>query len=131
MAAPDFKTWVIWTLRKASYRWPARSKAFRAAAASYSQFIKYPGVGILSLSKRVRNFYWCKLCDLVFPRKLVSADHIKPVIDPARGFVDWNEYIKRLFCSESGFQIICKECHDAKTRHERKVRTVTRRLKRK
>jgi len=67
----------------------------------------------------------------VFPRKLVSADHVYPVIDPARGFVDWNEYIKRLFCPESGFQIICKECHDDKTKRERKVRTVTRRLKNK
>ena len=127
---PSFQTWVIWTLRKASYRWPARSAAFRRAAATIREFEDNEGIEREKVSTRVRNFYWCKLCDLVFPRKLVSADHVRPVIDPARGFVDWNEYITRLFCSESGFQIICKECHDEKTKREGKVRTRVRRLRR-
>ena len=128
--APSFQTWVIWTLRKASYRWPARSAAFRRAATTYKEFFSDWGIDPKNVSARVRNFYRCKLCDYVFPRKLVSADHVRPVIDPARGFVDWNEYITRLFCSESGFQIVCKECHDEKTKREGKVRTRVRRLRR-
>jgi len=125
--APSFKTWIIWTLRKASYRWPARSAAFRKAAATLREFKTNWGIDPKAVNRRVRNFYWCKLCTQVFPRKLVSADHITPVIDPFRGFVDWNEYIKRLFCSADGFQILCKQCHDDKTKRERKVRSRKRR----
>ena len=120
--APSFQTWVIWTLRKASYRWPARSAAFRKAAATFKDFKDYGGLELSQVSRRVRNFYFCKLCDLVFPRKLVSADHVKPVIDPAKGFVDWNTYIPRMFCTTEGFNILCKDCHDGKTKREAGVR---------
>jgi len=52
----------------------------------------------------------------------VLVDHIQPVVDPVVGFVDWNTFIKRLFCEADGFQVLCKECHDAKTKDERKKR---------
>lgn len=126
-AIPDFKTWIIWTLRKASYRWPARSAAFREAAATPTDYYKCHKK---DPPKRNRNFYWCALCELVFTRKEVSADHIKPVVDPKKGFIDWNTYIPRLFCEKDGFQIICKECHDAKTAREKKVRAKAKRERR-
>jgi hypothetical protein len=119
--AGSFKEWVIWQLRRLSYRWPARSEAFRNAAASRADFERANGKG--KVTKRVRNFYWCALCEGVFTRKQVSADHIEPVIDPKKGFVDFNTYIVRLFCAASNFQIICDECHDGKTAKERKVRS--------
>ena len=50
------------------------------------------------------------------------VDHIQPVVDPRVGFVDWNTLIKRLFCEEDGFQLLCHECHSAKTADERKLR---------
>jgi 5-methylcytosine-specific restriction endonuclease McrA len=75
--------------------------------------------------KRVRNFYVCNECTAVFPRKGVSADHVHPVVDPKVGFVDFNTYITRLFCERDGFQIICDECHNAKTAKERKVRATS------
>ncbi len=50
------------------------------------------------------------------------VDHISPVIDPRRGFVSWDELIKRLFCEADGFQLLCHECHSAKTADERKLR---------
>jgi len=119
---PSFQTWVIWTLRKASYRWPARSAAFRKAAATFREFKTDWGIDPKDVSARVRNFYWCKLCGFVFPRKLVSADHVDPVIEPAVGFVDWNTYIPRMFCATEGFNILCKDCHDKKTKIETGVR---------
>ncbi len=50
------------------------------------------------------------------------VDHIQPVVDPRVGFVDWNTLIKRLFCEENGFQLLCHECHSDKTADERKLR---------
>ena len=118
--ASSFKEWVVWQLRRLSYRWPARSAAFRRAGASRAEFNKKPGV--VGLTARTKNFYHCELCAFVYDRKNVSADHIAPVVDPKRGFVDFDTYIRRLFCEADGFQIICKECHDKKTAKERVVR---------
>lgn len=43
------------------------------------------------------------------------VDHIKPV----GKFKDWNTYIENLFCEEENLQLLCKECHDKKTKKER------------
>ena len=119
MKALDLKTWVIWALRKASYRWPARQAALRRAAADKADYLRWPGEKV---SKLVRNFYFCKYCEQVFSRKGVSVDHIEPVVDPKTGWQGFDEYIRRMFCSEAGFQILCGECHDAKTKKENKGR---------
>lgn len=47
------------------------------------------------------------------------VDHIHPVIDPAVGFVSWDDVIKRMFCEEDGLQVLCHECHSKKTADER------------
>lgn len=125
--AGSFKEWVTWQLRRLSYRWPARSQAFRNAAATAADFKKH---GSGTVAKRVRNFYWCALCQGVFTRKQVSADHRVPVVDPKTGFVDWNTFIPRLFCEASNFQIICDDCHDKKTAKERNIRKLFRRKSR-
>lgn len=115
----DLNTWLRWTLRKASYRWPPRNAALRAAACTKEQYAKHPGERV---SKLVRNFYRCAKCRLVFSRKGVSIDHIKPVVDPKRGYRSLDEYAIRMFCSADGFQILCKVCHDAKTKAETGIR---------
>lgn len=115
----DLKTWVIWSLRKASYRWPPRNAALRKSAATKAEYDKLPGEKV---SKLVRNFYRCKACKKVFSRKGVSIDHIKPVVNPKRGWQGFDEYIRRMFCGADGFQILCGKCHDAKTAKEREVR---------
>jgi hypothetical protein len=120
--ANSFRTWVIWQLRRCSYMWAPRQQALREAQASRKDFKKNPGVAPASVTRRVRNFYSCAICKKVFPRKLVSVDHIKPVIDPKRGWQSWDEYIVRLFCQKEGFQIICSEDHNEKTQRERKIR---------
>ncbi len=48
------------------------------------------------------------------------ADHINPVVDPNVGRKSWDEYIERMFI-ETGWQAICKECHDVKTKEERAI----------
>jgi hypothetical protein len=115
----DIKTWVIWTLRKASYRWPPRNAALRAAAATKAEYAEAPGEKV---SKLVRNFYFCNGCELVFSRRGVSIDHRKPVVDPKRGWQGFDEFIQRMFCATSGFQVLCKDCHDTKTKRENQAR---------
>lgn len=49
---------------------------------------------------------------------MVVVDHIDPVVDPEVGFVDFNTYIKRMWCDPSKLQKICGECHRKKTNEE-------------
>jgi len=55
----------------------------------------------------------------------VHVDHIVPTI-PLKGFKntvwDWNEYIENMFCGEEGLQLLCKPCHDEKTKKENELR---------
>ncbi len=99
------KSFVIATLRRGSYRWPGRYNA-------------------LKQSKKGRNQYVCVMCppDVLHGRKDVQLDHIVPVVDPVSGFTTWDDFINRLFVPESGFQVLCKACHDIKTRAEDALR---------
>lgn len=98
----DFKlkAFIVSTLRRASYRHPARNESLKRA-------------------KIDRNQYKCNCCRGVFPRKEVQIDHIIPVVDPIVGFVSWDEYINRMFCPVEGYQILCITCHDNKTDEEK------------
>jgi len=122
----DLKTWLIWTLRKASYRWPPRQAALRNASVSRAEYEKRPGEEI---TKRIKNFYRCATCKKVFSRKGVSIDHLEPVVNPKKGWQGWDVYISRMFCSVKGFQVICSKDHDAKTKRENEVRKKVRKEK--
>jgi 5-methylcytosine-specific restriction endonuclease McrA len=81
--------------------------------------------------RRVR--FPCAICGKKVSRSSIRRDHIDPVINPETGFPltqlgedDWNVYIKRLFCSGDNIQLICKPCHDGKTKKEKKERVVNR-----
>lgn len=117
MKSIDLKTWVVWSLRKASYRWPPRQRALAAAKVTVGK-----NSMLARAFPRCRNFYQCKECEGVFNRKMVSIDHIEPVVDPQRGFQGFDEYIARMFVQVDGFQIICNKCHDKKTANERGIR---------
>jgi len=71
---------------------------------------------------RMAMHYRCAQCGGNFPQKQVAVDHIEPVVDVEQGFVDWNTFIDRLFGEQDGLQVLCKTCHDSKTRHERDAR---------
>lgn len=93
------------SLRRASYRWPARNEALKSARVE-------------------RGLYRCAMCQLTFKRDQVQIDHIIPVIDIKEGHTTWDKYIERLFCDQNGFQICCITCHDIKTSQEDKLRAV-------
>ena len=106
---------IIKSLRAASLKWEPKSQCMKNASTR-------------------RGFKRCNHCKQEVPVSLppkpgnkkrivnVFADHIKPVIDPLTGFVDYNTYVERLFVSLKGYQCLCKACHDAKTAEENAIR---------
>lgn len=80
-----------------------------------------------------KNKYKCKKCKKLFILNQVTVDHIKPIIDRNEGFPtttrliyylevvdDWTSYVHNLFCGLDNLQVLCKKCHDRKTKDERK-----------
>jgi hypothetical protein len=99
----NLKYFLIATLRRSTYRYLPREECRRAAKVS-------------------RGKYMCRFCEKIVARKDTKIDHILPVINPVEGFVSWDKYIERMFCGQEGFQLLCKECHDRKTKVERAIK---------
>ena len=106
------KSFIIQTLRRATYRYPARNEALKSARIS-------------------RGLYKCALCpkDKPHKRDQVFIDHILPVVDPVKGFTGWDDYIERMFPEQDGFQVICEEHHTKKTEKENSLRKKTKNVK--
>lgn len=80
-----------------------------------------------------RGKYLCAGCGTIGPATLppkpgnkkrrdnAAVDHIEPVVDPAIGFEGWDRYVERMFVEVEGYQVLCWECHEAKTAVERAV----------
>jgi hypothetical protein len=107
-----FRSFIISALRAATRRWAPRNEVMKEASTRRGFKLcagcnKEVPVSIVVKGKRVKN---------------VFADHIEPIVDPAKGFTTWDEWIERAFVEKEGFQCLCKECHDKKTAEERKRR---------
>lgn len=107
MTEGQFKSFIISLLRKGTYKWRPRNEALKLAK------VGQDGRAFL---------YKCSHCGGIFKRKEIQIDHIDPVVDLDKGFTTWDEYIARMFCDISGFQILCTGCHDMKTQLEREYR---------
>ena len=105
-----FKGYIKSALRRVNRWWPAYTAAKAKARVE-------------------RGKYECAGCKEICPSKDIHVDHIAPVVDPARGFTTWDEYIDRLFCDMDGLQILCKTCHKKKTKEESAIRKEARRAK--
>ncbi len=93
----------------------------------------------ISNARVSRGVYRCEICKkdgaATLPakegnkrrRKNIVADHIHPIVNPSRGFVDWNTWIERAFVELDGLQAICHQCHSDKTNIERGIATDRRR----
>lgn len=66
--------------------------------------------------------YTCNKCSKVVSENEIAVDHIKPVVDPQAGFVDWSTFMERLFCEADNLSVICKSCHRIKTSQEERQR---------
>lgn len=123
----SFSTWLVWVLRKASYRWHTRYKAMRAA--------KVDGQP---------NTYKCATCKKDYKKigrkRTITLDHIVPVKDPNKPNAFQDDLatcqcgvcgtVRRMFpATPEGWQVLCKKCHDKKTKGETKVRVKARKQK--
>jgi len=79
-------------------------------------------------AKKPRVEYSCSNCNEWFMKKDIQVDHIVPVIDPEKGFEDWNIFVERLFCGVDNLSALCKPCHKVKTDEEKAVRAHYRKL---
>lgn len=61
----------------------------------------------------------CEICLQWVGSTKIAIDHKLPVVSVEQGFVDWNEFIERLWCSKDNLQRLCSSCHENKTQVER------------
>ena len=104
------KTFITSTLRGGFRKFPPKYETLKEASV---------GKKINPKSKRLAEHFTCAYCKEAYPAKEVQVDHVQPVVDPVNGFLDWDVYIKRLFCSKENLQVLCSACHDVKTAEER------------
>lgn len=109
------KAFIIAVLRQGTRRYPPKYETLNDAKTDKK---------INPKTKRLAQHFRCALCMCEFPQKDVQVDHVKPVVDPKKGFVDWNTYIERLFCDKKNMQVLCSGCHSAKTKQEKEKRNV-------
>ena len=100
-------------LRTLSRKWPQKYEAINRANVG-KRFDPKTG--------KESYRYKCAACSNIFKSSEIQADHIEPVVSVEDGFIDWNEYIKRLFCEADNYQVLCVACHGIKTENERKQR---------
>lgn len=107
------KTFITSVLRGGYRRYPPKYEVLKEASV---------GKKLNKKTKRQALHYVCAKCKKEYPGKEVNVDHINPVVCPKQGFVDWDVFIKRLFCEKDNLQVLCSGCHDKKTLKERKSR---------
>lgn len=110
------RTFITSTLRGGFRKYPPKYETLKAASV---------GKKINAKTNRMAEHFTCNMCKGEFPAKEVQVDHVDGVICPYTGFVDWNTYIDRLFCSDDNLQVLCTDCHDEKTRGENAIRKET------
>ncbi len=113
-----FRSFIRGGLRSISMRWPPKNKVKQNARVQR-------GVYLCAGYKTESHEVPASLPPLPGNKRRINnsvVDHIDPVVDPRSGFVSWDNLIKRLFCEADGFQLLCHECHKAKTADERKIR---------
>jgi hypothetical protein len=71
--------------------------------------------------------YRCSSCQQWHMGKNIQVDHADPVVDPEIGFIDFNTFIDRLFCSVENLSVLCMDCHKSKTDSEKAVAVERRR----
>ncbi len=101
-------------LRAGMRRWGPKHTVRKAAwvkrgvyrCAGYKKRWHHAPASIKPKDKRVNNIF---------------VDHIDPVISPHVGFVSWDVVIARMFCEVDNLQVLCKDCHDHKTKDEKEI----------
>ena len=110
------RSFITSTLRAGSRRYPPKYETLNDSKTEKKVNVK---------TGRIAQHYQCNACKNEFTSKDVEVDHIKPVVDPKKGFVSWDKYIENLFCEKKNLQVLCKTCHTKKSKSEKEIRVET------
>ena len=105
-------------IRRIFSRSPVKNEVLKAVRRERPKFNKDG-----SRSKKDAVEYMCNLCKQYVGSTKVEVDHLEPVIEINEiGFVDWNTFVSRLFCTADKLQVLCDPCHAKKTHAEQQKR---------
>lgn len=121
----DLKEFIVKTLRGAFKKTPLYSGAKKRAKEEFFEKAK-------NGNDMRRVHFKCAKCGRHFVdrtgAKEIAVDHINPIVDPNVGWTNFEDFVKRLFCSLENLQVLCnykgerdgvKSCHKIKTAEER------------
>ena len=89
-----------------------------------------PITDTLKASNLRRGVYLCNGCKEEVPKSIVidgkrvnnvSVDHRNAIVDPTTGFSGWDNFINNLYCEQDNLQVLCRNCHNAKSLEERNL----------
>lgn len=95
-------------LRRAWTKYPVRFHVLEDAKRPYR-----------GRDKRTKWVYKCAECEKLYKSTEVQVDHINPA-GSLKDYNDLPQFVQRLFCEKDNLQVLCKQCHDVKTKEERK-----------
>jgi 5-methylcytosine-specific restriction endonuclease McrA len=107
MTESAFWSFIRSALRQKSRWWKPISIAKQKAKRTYK-----------GKNKRQKFEYKCAGCGNYFPDKEVNVDHIIPA-GKLNCYEDLPEFVRKLFCEEDNLQVLCKKCHDIKTKQDK------------
>ena len=101
-------------IRRVFSRSEIRSKIVAASIATHIDLTR----------PKVKTWCVCSECKNFIPKSYMEVDHISPVVpyNTTLENMSWDELVNRIWCEESNLQAICENCHDIKTKLERKLR---------
>jgi len=73
-------------------------------------------------NKRQKWEYQCNKCKKWYNAKNINVDHIKPA-GSLNCAADLPLFVETLFCEVDNLQVLCKTCHDKKTKLEKQLKT--------
>lgn len=103
---------IVAVLRSGTRRWPPKYETLNAAKTEKK---------INTATGRMAQHFKCAKCKKDWPAKQVNVDHITPAVGK-EGFTSWDSFIDGLFCEKENLQVLCKLCHDKKSKSEREAR---------
>jgi 5-methylcytosine-specific restriction endonuclease McrA len=99
----DFWQFIRNALRRKSMHWKPIAKAKLLARRSY-----------IGDNKRQKYEYQCNICKNFYKGTQIYVDHIIPVGSLTNSY-DLPHFVETLFCETDNLQVLCKDCHDAKS----------------
>lgn len=106
MTEAGFWSFIRSGLRAKSQRWPPKYAVLNECKRTVT-------------GKRHRFEHQCSECNKWHPKKNVEVDHILPA-GSLKGLDDLAGFVDRLFCEIDGLRVLCKPCHLAITKKEKK-----------